>query len=32
LQPQVAEAFEISGFGAIVPIYADRESASAALR
>jgi anti-sigma B factor antagonist/stage II sporulation protein AA (anti-sigma F factor antagonist) len=32
LQPQVAEVFEISGFGAIVPIHADRESALAALR
>jgi anti-anti-sigma factor len=32
LQPQVAEVFDISGFGAIVPVYADRESALAALR
>jgi anti-anti-sigma factor len=32
LQPQVAEVFEISGFGAIVPVYPDRESALTALR
>ena len=32
LQPQVAEVFAISGFGAIVPVYPDRESALAALR
>jgi len=32
LRPQVAEVFDISGFGVIVPVYADRESALAALR
>jgi anti-anti-sigma factor len=32
LQPRVAEVFEISGFGAIVPVYPDRDSALAALR
>jgi anti-anti-sigma factor len=32
LQPRVAEVFDISGFGAIVPVYPDRHSALAALR
>ena len=32
LQPQVAEVFDISGFAAIVPVYADRQTALAALR
>jgi anti-anti-sigma factor len=32
LQPQVAEVFDISGFAAILPVYADRETALAALR
>nr|WP_294525152.1 STAS domain-containing protein [uncultured Rhodopila sp.] len=32
LQPQVAEVFDISGFAAIVPVYADRQAALAALR
>jgi anti-anti-sigma factor len=32
LQPQVAEVFDISGFTAIVPVYADRQTALAALR
>jgi anti-anti-sigma factor len=32
LQPQVAEVFDISGFTAVVPVYADRQTALAALR
>ena len=32
LRPQVADVFEISGFGAIVPVYPDQASALAALR